>query len=295
MADTNPPTLSPLDAGMPLLNKRGLTTVAGVTVLVWITAAMTGSKIVLGLVGVLTLALAGLLFWAWRQAKKQNAMMQLLQQAQGSPEARQAALAQLAAQDPKGADVIGQLAKAQIEAQENPDKALETLQNTDLSKVPAEAADQVRTFRAQLLLLKNRTREARDLADQINVPSTGPKPARAMMASVVAEAWARSGRHTEALVLLEDLKPEDPELEQMRPMLLYARIFANFAAGKKERSKKDMKALMEQDMNLLGRFVNPGPGIHIELRQIAAEVLQTHPDVKKMARAQQGAMHRRVR
>lgn len=295
MADTSPPTLSPLEAGMPLLNKRSLMTIAGVTVLVWITAAMTGSTIVLILVGVLTLALVGLLGWAWWQAKKQMAMMQLLQGAQASPEARQAALAQLALQDPKGADVMGQLARAQLQAQENPDLALETLQAVDLTKVPTEAADQVRAFRTQLLLLKNRTREARDLADQINVSSSGPKASRAMVATVVAEAWARTGRHAEALVLLEDLKPEDPELEQMRPMLLYARVFANFASGKKERCKKDMKALMAQDMNLLGRFVAPGPGIHIELRQIAAEVLQGHPDMKKMARAQQGAMHRRVR
>jgi tetratricopeptide (TPR) repeat protein len=289
------PNNDPLQAGFPLLNKRALTTVAGVTVLVWVTAAMTGSKIVLVGVGILTAALAGLLFWAWRQAQKQQKMMQLLQQAQGSPEARQAALAQLALQDPKGADAIGQIAKAQIEAQESPDKALETLQGIDLSKVPGEAADQVRTFRAQLLLLKNRTREARDLADQINVPATGPKPSRAMMAAVVAEAYARTGKTEVALALLEEWKVNDPELEQMKPMLLYASVFANFAAGKKERAKKDMKALMEMDMNLLGRFVQPGPGIHIELRQIAGEVLQSHPDMRKMARSQQNMAHKRMR
>ena len=77
------PNNDPLQAGFPLLNKRALTTVAGVTVLVWVTAAMTGSKIVLVGVGILTAALAGLLFWAWRQAQKQQKMMQLLQQAQG--------------------------------------------------------------------------------------------------------------------------------------------------------------------------------------------------------------------
>ncbi|MBI5609452.1 MAG: hypothetical protein HY902_11290 [Deltaproteobacteria bacterium] len=289
------PSMDPLQAGFPLLNKRALLTVAGVTALVWVTAAMTGSMIVLIGVGILTAALAGLLFWAWRQAQKQTKMMQLLQQAQGSPEARKAALEQLAAQDPKGADAIGQIAKAQIEAQENPDKALETLQTIDLSKVPAEAADQVRTFRAQLLLLKNRTREARDLADQINVPASGPKAARAMMAAVVAESYARTGKAEAALTLLEEWKLSDPELEQMKPMLLYASVFANFAAGKKERAKKDMKALMELDMNLLGRFVQPGPGIHIELRQIAGEVLQGHPDMRKMARAQQNMMHKRMR
>jgi hypothetical protein len=293
MAD--PHATDPLAAGMPLLNKKALLTVGGVTVLVWVTALMTGSKIVLGVVAVLTLALAGLLVWAWRMMKKQRHLMELLQQAQGSPEARAAALQQLATHDPKGADALGQIARAQIEAQENPDQALLTLQGIDLSKLPQDAADQVRTFRAQILLMKNRVREARDLADQIHVPSTGPKAGRAMMAAVVAEAWARTGKGNEALVLLEDYNPEDPELEQVQPLLLFARVFAHFATGKKERAKKDCKVLMARDMNLLGRFVQPGPGVHLELRQLATEVLQSHPDVRKMQRAQQTQVQRRMR
>ncbi len=283
------------DLGMPLLNKKALLTVGGITLGVWATALATGNKWVIGLVAVLTVALVGLLLWALRMAKKQKEVVQLLQQAQGSPEARKAALEQLALRDPKGADALGAIARAQLEAQEDPDKALATLQGIDLSKLPQDAADQVRTFRCQLLLLKNRSRDARDLADQIQVPSTGPKPARAMMASVVAEAWARTGRGQEAMVLLEDYKPDDPELTEMRPVILFARVFAHFAVGRKERCKKDMTMLMQQDMNLLGRFVQPGPGIHIELRQIATEVLQTHPDMRKMAKAQQAAMQRRVR
>lgn len=283
------------DLGMPLLNKKALLTVGGITLGVWATALATGNVWVIGLVAVLTVALVGLLLWALNMAKKQKEVVALLQKAQGSPEARKAALEELAARDPKGADAMGAIARAQLEAQENPDKALETLAGIDLSKLPQDAADQVRAFRCQLLLLKNRARDARDLADQIQVPSTGPKPARVMMASVVAEAWARTGKHTEALVLLEDFKIDDPEIGEMKPVLLFARAFAHFAAGRKERCKKDMAALMAQDINLLGRFVQPGPGIHIELRQIAAEVLQSHPEARKMARAQQPGIQHRVR
>ncbi len=289
------PAADPLQAEMPFLNKKALTTVAGVVVLVWVTALFTGSKIVLGVVAVLTVALAGLLWYAFRQLRKQKDMMALLQNAQASPEARRAALEQLAAQDPNSKDVLSGIAKAQLQAQDNPDAALQTLEGLDLSKVPKDAADQVRTFRAQLLLMKNRSKDARDLADQINVPTTGPLQARAMMAAVVAEAWARTGRYEGALVLLEDYKLDNPELGQTQPMLLFARVFANFAAGRKERVVKDLKQLMAQDMNLLGRFVQPGPGIHMDLRKLATEVLQTHPSLSKQVRAQQRLTQPRAR
>lgn len=281
------------DLGMPLLNKKALMTVGGITLGVWVTALATGNVWVIGFVAVLTVALVGLLLWALNMAKKQKEVMALLQKAQGSPEARKAALEELAARDPKGADAMGAIARAQLEAQENPDKALETLAGIDMSKLPQDAADQVRAFRCQLLLFKNRARDARDLADQIQVPSTGPMAQRVMMSAVVAEAWARTGKANEAMVLLEDFKVDDPEIGEMKPMLLFARVFTHFGVGRKERCKKDMAALMAQDINLLGRFVQPGPGIHIELRQIAAEVLQSHPEARKMARAQQpGIQHR---
>lgn len=284
-----PPTAvaaDPFAGQIPFLNKKTLTATAGVVVLIWVTAILTGSKIVIAVVAVLTIALGVLLGYAWRQIAKQKKVFALLQGAQGSPEARAAALAELAAQDPHSKDVLNGIAKAQLQAQDNPDLALVTLQGLDLSKVPQDAADQVRTFRAQLLLVKNRTREARDLADQINVPTTGPLQARAMMAAVVAEAWARTGRHTQALVLLEDYKLDNSELGQTQPMLLFARVFTHFALGHKDRVLKFLRMLMAQDMNLLGRFVQPGPGIHMELRKLATEVLQTHPTLNKAAKAQ---------
>ncbi len=285
----------PLQAEMPFLNKKALITVGGVVALVWVTALVTGSKIVIGVVAVLTLALAGLLWYAFRQLRKQKDVIALLQNAQASPEARKAALEQLAAQDPNSKDVLNGIAKAQLQAQENPDAALQTLEGLDLAKVPKDAADQVRTFRAQLLLMKNRSREARDLADQINVPTSGPLQARAMMAAVVAEAWSRTGRHDGALVLLDDYKLDNPELGQTLPMLLFARVFTNFAAGRRDRVLKDLKQLMAMDMNLLGRFVQPGPGIHMDLRKLATEVLQTHPSLSRQVRAQQRLTQPRAR
>lgn len=278
-----------------LFNKRSVPTLLGITAAVWISAAMIGTWWSLVGAGVLTLAGAGGIWWLWRKTKKQAGLMQLLQQAQASPEAREAALAQLAAGEGKDDAVLAGLAKAQLQAQTDPDGAIETLSAIDLSKVPADAADQVRTFRVQLLLLKNRVREARDVADRIVITSGGPMQARAMTAAVVAEAYARTGAAEDALNTIAPFDPANPEIEQVQPLLLYARCFAMFGTGKKDSARKAMRQLMAIDPNLLGRFVAPGPGIHLELRKMATDLLRVAPGAKKMARAQQRPMHRRMR
>lgn len=290
----------PAGAGVPdatpqLFNKRSVPTLIGIVVAVWVSAAMIGSPWALVGAGVLTLAGAGGLWWLWRRTKQQSELMALLQRAQSSPEAREEALAQLAAKDGKDADVLSGLARAQLLAQTDPDGAIEILAAIDLSKVPGEAADQVRTFRVQLLLLRNRVREARDVADRIVVASSGPEAGRAMTAAVVAEAYARTGAAADAVPLIEPFDPGNAELSQVAPLLLYARAFALHATGKKDSARKAMRQLMAIDPNLLARFVAPGPGIHLELRKMATDLLRVAPGAKKMARAQQRPMHRRLR
>ncbi len=290
-------TTTGMPAEMPsLFNKRSVPTLAAIAALVWVSAAMIGTWWAYVGAGVLTIAGAGGIWWLWRKTQKQTELMQLLQQAQASPEAREAALAKLAAQQgDKDADVLAGLAKAQLQAQTDPDGAIETLSAIDLSKVPGDAADQVRTFRVQLLLLKNRVREARDVADRIVVGSSGPIAARAMTAAVVGEAYARSGAPADAVTTIGPFDPGNAELEQVAPLLLYARVFAMHGTGKKDSARKAMRQLMAIDPNLLARFVAPGPGIHLELRKMATELLRVAPGAKKMARAQQRPMHRRMR
>jgi hypothetical protein len=222
-------------------------------------------------------------------------MLDLLQSASASPEARRQALEQLTAGDKSGKDVLSQIARAQLQAQDDPDAALATLESIDLAKVPAAAADEVRTFRAQMYLYKNRTKDARDLADDIKLSNAGNAQSRAMMTAVVAETWARTGKADAALAILEDVKIDDPEAAQVRVPLLFARVFAHFNSGKKERARKDLELLMKVDMNLLGRFAMPGHGSPFELQKIAQEVLRSHPDMRKMAKAQQQGAFRRGR
>jgi tetratricopeptide (TPR) repeat protein len=260
----------------------------------WITAFATNSKAFIIVVAVITVVVAGALVWIYRWAKKQRNLMELLQNANASPEARREALAKLKAAPDANKDVMNAIAQAQLQAQDNkPDEALAILEKVDLKKVPAPMADDVRAFRAQLYLVKNRSREARDLADEIK-PSNGATPeARGMLAATVAEAWARTGKHSEALELLTTIKPDDPDYGQARVPLLYARIFASFAAGKRDDVRKDMTSLVRQDANLLARFLAPQIKVPLELQKMARDVAMKDPTVQKMAKKQQRVMRRR--
>ena len=116
-----------------------------------------------------------------------------------------------------------------------------------------------------------------------------------MLAATVAESWARSGKHKEALDLLGTIKPDDDDFEKVRVPLLFARIFAGFAAGQREQVRRDLATLMKQDINLLGRFVAPQARVHPELQKIAREMLQRDPEVRKMVQKQQNRAMRRMR
>ena len=251
---------------------------------------MTGSKIVLGLMGVVTLAAAGGLVWVYRLVKKQRAMVSLLQSAQGSPEARAAALAQLQGDDK---DVLKMVARAQLEAQDDPKKAIATLEALDLGKVPTPSQDDVRVLRAQLYLATGRLRDAANMADGINLGAAPNASAKAMVTAIVGESWARTGKADRALLILDELKLDDPDLGQAGILARMAKVFAAFHAGKKDRARKELENLMKIDVNYLGRFVMPGGAVHLELQQIAKQVAMNHPDMRKQQRqAQRGTFGR---
>ena len=284
------PNLPELDS--PLFNRKNLGIGLAAVAVMWLTAAMTGSKWVLGIMGVLTLAAIGGLIWVYRLVKKQRAMVSLLQSAQGSPEARKAAIAQLQGDDK---DVLKMVARAQLEAQDDPKKAIATLEALDLSKVPSTSQDDVRVLRAQLYLASGRLRDAANMADGINLGAAPNAQAKAMVTAIVGEAWARTGKADRALVILDDLKVDDAEMGQAAILVRMAKVFAAFHAGKKDRAKKEIEGLMKLDVNYLGRFVMPGGAIHLELQQLAKQVAMNHPDVRKQQKQAQRGTFGRVR
>ena len=246
----------------------------------------------MAIVAALTLAIAGGMLWIYRWARKQREMMELLQSASVSPQARREALAKLEAKSGADKDVMNAVARAQLEAQDDPDKALATLEAIDMKKVPGPMADDVRVFRAQLYLLNGRSREARELADEVKLSQSGSTESRGMAAATVAEAWARTGKHKEALDLLQTIKPDDPDFKAAKVPLLFARVYASFASGQRDTVRRDMNTLVQQDPNLLARFVMPKAKVHPELQKIAREILQRSPEVRKMAQKQQKMVRR---
>ncbi|MSP93387.1 MAG: hypothetical protein EXR79_16605 [Myxococcales bacterium] len=271
----------------PLLSRNALLTAGGAVGVLWLMAAMLASVVLAVLAGLVTVVAIGGYVWLRRMNARQRRVLDLLQGAQASPEARRAAVESLAAGDQGSKDVLSRIARAQLEMQDDPDRALKTLEGLDLVKVPAVAADEVRVVRAQIYLYKGRLPEARGMADDIQLKNAQTSAARAMMVAMVAEAWARTGKHEAAWDLLTPVDPHAADLAQVKWPLLFARVFAAYHCGKKERCRKDLEALMGDDVNLLGRFVMPGQKVHPELMKLAQAVVQTHPDVKRMAKQAQ--------
>ncbi len=278
--------------GVPMLQYRNLAIMGVALAIIWALAIASRSMAAVGVMAVLTLTLAGGGVYLWRLTVRQRKIMDLMQSASQSPAARRAAIAELSGKDGKEADALKVLARAQLEAQDDPDKALETLESLDIKKVPLLMQDEVRVARAQLYLVNNRVREALTLANEIQVSRAQQPESRGMMAATVAEAWARSGKHTEAADLLGTVSPDDGAYAKVRAPLLFARVFTNFAATRRELVRRDLQTLCTDDPNLLGRFLSPKFKVHPELTKMAREVAMRSPEVRKMAGRQNRAQLR---
>lgn len=287
--------LVPDAAPPPAFQKRNLLILGGALLFLWVIGVGTGSKLLLGLVAVLTIAVAGGLFWVWRWVRKQQNVLAIMKEGVGTKEGRAAAIAKLDAQDAGGKDAVAQLAKAQLLAQDDPDAAMAALEAIDIQKAPSPIQNEIRAMRAQLYLVKDMSREARELADQITINDAPDPASRGMLTAVIAEAWARTGKSKEAVDLLGAINIEDVAFEKVKVPLLFSRVFANWAEGKKDLVRKDLRALMNENINYLGRFANPKAKVHPELQKITREILQTHPEVKKMAQKTQNRAMRRQR
>jgi hypothetical protein len=171
-----------------------------------------------------------------------------------SAEDRRAALAELEGTFKKK-DPAAIFARAQLELQENPKKALETLEQIDLGKVAAQVADEARTQRALIHLLLGEVAQARPLADGIDLSRHQDAKSRAMMTAVIGEAWARSGQAKKALETLELLDPEDAEYESLRPQLYRAFAYAYAHVGDVKGMRRCLSKLKAQDVRLLAGFL----------------------------------------
>jgi hypothetical protein len=259
--------------------------VGGVLLLAWIVALflVRWSIIPVVVAGVLTAVGVGASVWIVRYVNKSRQLGALLKGAGESEEGRQEALKRLGADYKKG-DVQASIARAQLEMQEDPRKALTTLETVDLSKQLGPVADQVRCTRATIHLQLGELQEARGLVDKMELGKQQDVKTRAMFAAVAGEGWGRTGQGKKGLELLEVFNPDDPELSEMRVQMWRARAFAAAGAGDMKAAGRALRKLAEMSPQLLGMFVGARK-VHPMLQQEAKQILMRSGAVpRKMVR-----------
>lgn len=227
---------------------------------------------------VLSLAVAAAYLWMKRMLSKQQAIGAILEGAD-SKEGRAVALEKLG-RDFKDTDTQAVLAKAQLEAQDDPRKALETLEAVRLDKVMAPMAGQVRAMRAMLHLSIGETEKARHLVDALDLGKQQDAKIRAMFATVCGEAWARTGLAQKAKDTLELFDPEDPGNAELKAQMWRARAFAYAGTGDTRSMKHALRRLGAVNPYLLGMFVGQ-KRVHPLLEREAKQMVMSSGVVKK--------------
>jgi hypothetical protein len=249
-------------------------------VIAWIIAIVVHGPIPKIVMGVLTLVLLGVLFWAYRYAMRSRRVAEIVREVGGTAADRKEAIAKLET-DFKKDDTAAVFARAQLELQEDPRQALRTLETIKLDKVLTPVADETRAQRAMIHLILGETDEARQLVDVIDMSQQKEPKSRATVAAIVGEAWARSGQAKRAVDLLGTIDPEDAVYADLRPQLLRARAFAFAWASDSKQMKQVLRRLAQINPQYLMGFItrkkNPAGvnprGVHPLLEKEAYEMI----------------------
>lgn len=277
------------------LNPRSLALRAGIPALIiWIIALAIPGVWPKAIAGVLTLLVAGVLIWALRFAKRSRAVAQIVRTAD-TAEARKDAIAKLDTEFKKD-DTAAIFAKAQLQMQEDPRAALKTLETINLDKVMAPMADEARAQRAMIHLILSETDEARALVDKIDMTRHKEAKARAMMAAIVGEAWARTGQAKKAVELLETFDPADEAYAELKPQLLRSRAFAYAWANNTKQMKSTLRTLGAMNAQFLSGFITkkknpmgvPPRGVHPALEKEAIDMLMRSGAVPRKMQVRRG-------
>jgi ketosteroid isomerase-like protein len=76
------------------------------------------------------------------------------------------------------------------------------------------------------------------------------------------------------------------DAEQIGIQAKVARVFARFAANQRGLARNELNALADEDVNYLGRFLDPRFKVHPELQKLARQVLEKHPAARKVIKQQ---------
>lgn len=242
------------------------------------------TQIALGIPVLITALVVGVLIWTVKRTKAAREVADVLKGVE-TAEDRKAAIEKLEASGKKG-DPAKIFARAQLEMQEDPKKALASLEEIDLGKVMGTVADEARSQRAMIHLTMGQVNLARQLVDNIELKRAQDPRSRAMMAAICAETWARSGDGKRAVETLELFSLADQQLVQLRPQLLRAYAFAYAHTSKTKELKRTLREMLKVDPRLLGGFLQ-GKG-HPLLRREAKRMLEQSGAVPKKMQIQRG-------
>lgn len=230
------------------------------------------SQIPLYIAGVLTAVAAVGAILVQRNLSKSQELGEMLTGGELTPEERAARIDKLELRVQKG-EAAAIMAMAQLQMQEEPKQALLTLERANLDKGPKLVAHQIRGMRAMIHLNLGDVKDARELADAIDLNKMPDPKSRANLVGVVAEAWARSSNPIEATELLDKYDPEDKDFADVKVQLLRARVFAAAHRNDLNRMRGAMKRLEEMSPQLLAVFVGQ-KRVHPLLQQEARKRLE---------------------
>ncbi len=248
LRDLSKPTERP-----PVDMKKIYLRVALVLGAVWIGALVFRHNIGFAVAGVLTVAAGGVLYWLRGYFAKAQKLGALLSSAD-TDVGRKKALETLDTDFKKG-DTQAVLAKAQLLMQENPREAQAVLEGVNLDKQLAPVAAQVRAMRAMIHLTFGEVKEARTLADQLELGKQQEPKTRAMFAAVASEAWARTGEGKKAVDTLDLFNPDAPDMAEMKAQIWRARAFAYAGTNDMKGAARALRKLADINPHLLGMFV----------------------------------------
>jgi tetratricopeptide (TPR) repeat protein len=256
---------------LPGIKWKVVGTIAGGFAALWVVALMATQSIGywgVGIVGGLTLGAIGVGLYVWRMISKQREILDIMKGA-GDDAGRKLAIERLGAAGSK--DPMKALAHAQLLAQEDPQKAIEALEAIDIEKAPAVVQDEVRAQRAMMYLFMNRPKEARPLADEIKLERQPEPKAKAKYVAVMAESFARTGKHDEAKKLLEEHKADDPRwVAEVGPLLYRAQVYTFWETKNRGLVKKALDALVKIEPNMLSPFLQKNTKPELQKLAMAA-------------------------
>lgn len=265
--------LGKADERPPMDLKKIYVRIAAVAAVLWIIALIVpwGGWIPEAVAGVATVVGVAVAVWLNRYVKKSQKLGALLKGAD-TEEGRKEALERLDTEFKKG-DTQAVLAKAQLQMQDDPRAALATLETVNVDKELAPVAGQVRAMRAMIHLTLGETKEARALADKLELGKQQEPKTRVMFATVAGEAWARSGEGRKAVDTLDLFNPEAPENAEMRAQMWRARAFAYASVNDLKAMSRALKRLADINPHLLGMFLPPQKRVHPLLEREAKQMV----------------------